>query len=112
MKARNSCVIRKVFARAIVCHQQPAGKPPLQAGLQALRNGLTVHYYDGAPQLGGKVFAVHHTPYLGPNATLEYRAPFTSDSCGPHKIFVVAGQGSRHETVGLFSRPMVVECSR
>jgi hypothetical protein len=83
----------------------------VRTGSMDLNAGLKVAFYDGVPENGGTLFGLHNVPHLRPDSIYDFRVAFRSDVCGRHDIYVVAGQGTRHEHTAKL-KPVRVKCSK
>jgi hypothetical protein len=83
----------------------------VRTGSRDLNAGLKVAFYDGVPENGGTLFGLHNVPHLRPDSIYDFRVAFRSDVCGWHDIYVVAGQGTRHEHTAKL-KPVRVKCSK
>jgi len=83
----------------------------VRTGSRDLNAGLKVAFFDGDPKTGGTLFGMHHVPHLRPDSIYDFRVAFRSDMCGRHDIYVVAGQGTRHEHTAKL-KPIKVKCSK
>jgi len=80
----------------------------LETGDQEI-GGLTVYFYDGDPQDGGRVFDVERISHIRANGKHQARTRFKSDDCGLYRIFVRATAG-RHLEVNGHTEPVQVGC--
>jgi hypothetical protein len=72
-------------------------------------SSLNVHFYDGDPNAGGKVFDVERVPFIKVNDRYEVSVNYRAKACGVHRLFVKAGRGMAYE-VTVQSQPLQVEC--
>ena len=70
---------------------------------------MNVHFYDGDPNAGGKVFDVERIPHIKANDRYEVSVNYRAKACGAHRLFVKAGRGLAYE-VTVQSQPLQVEC--
>ena len=82
----------------------------VSTGTQELTGGLKVGFYDGDPLRGGALFGLHHVPHLRANGTYDFRVSFRPGACGRHTLYIVAGNGTRHEHTSQL-RPIQVLCT-
>jgi hypothetical protein len=81
----------------------------VRTGSRELTGGLKLRFYDGDPRRDGKLFGLHVVPHLRADSTYDFRVSFRSSDCGRHTLYVVAGQGTRHEHTARL-RPIQVVC--
>jgi hypothetical protein len=72
-------------------------------------SGVSVVFYDGDPQNGGRAFDEERIAHIRPNDTAQARVLFRSDVCGAHRIYVTVGQGEPYEVTDA-SHPVQVPC--
>jgi hypothetical protein len=73
-------------------------------------SGVTVNFYDGDPQDGGRMFRETRVPYIAENAPHRIRAAYRAETCGTHQLFAVVNQGKNSEVVRR-APPLHVNCS-
>jgi hypothetical protein len=87
----------------------------LHAGDQAV-DGVSVKFYDGDPNAGGKVFDVEHIAHIRANEAHQVRVPFRAESCGVHTLYVTTHPQAQTATATLNVRikplPVVRELIR
>jgi hypothetical protein len=81
-----------------------------RTGSRELSSGLKLRFYDGDPRRDGKLFGLHVVPHLRADSSYDFRVSFRSNDCGRHTLYVVAGQGTRHEHTARL-RPIQVVCT-
>jgi hypothetical protein len=67
-----------------------------------------VGFYDADPIRDGKLIGLERLPHLNANRTYDFRVLFTPQQCGRRTVYVVAGEGTRHEYTAKLPRPIVV----
>jgi hypothetical protein len=72
-------------------------------------SSVNVHFYDGDPNAGGKVFDVERVPYIKANDRYEVSVNYRAKACGVHRLFVKAGRGQAYE-VTVQSQPVQIDC--
>ena len=77
--------------------QSTALAAKVQTGGRDLRGGLEVAFYDGDPRVDGTLIGLQYLPHLYANRTHDFRVLFTPQHCGRRTVYVVAGNGTRHE---------------
>jgi hypothetical protein len=82
----------------------------VRTGSRELTGGLKLRFYDGDPLRDGKLFGLHYVPHLRAESTYDFRVSFRSNDSGRHTLYVVAGQGTRHEHTAQL-RPIRVVCT-
>jgi hypothetical protein len=80
----------------------------LQAGSMDA-SGLTVRFYDGDPNAGGRMFNAERVPYITANGAFTVGAPYRAATCGTHQLFLVVNKGTASEVVRR-SDPVRVAC--
>lgn len=73
-------------------------------------SGVTVNFYDGNPDNGGKIFKVTRIPYLASDAQRSIRTVYRPESCGTHQLFAVVNKGKSFEVVRR-APPLRVACN-
>ena len=68
-----------------------------RAGTQAADN-LSVFFYDGDPEAGGKAFDIDRVPYVRAQDIYTDRVLFQPRTCGTHTIFIVPRPGAATAT--------------
>jgi hypothetical protein len=69
----------------------------VRTGSRDLNGGLKVGFYDGDPSHDGELFGLHHVPHLRADSTYDFRVSFRSSACGWYTLYIIAGDGTRHE---------------
>jgi hypothetical protein len=85
----------------------------VSANLRARRiaSGLSVVFYDGDPQQGGKPFDIERIPHIRANDTYQVKVSFKPKTCDERRIFVTVGRGTPFEVSGA-SRKIKVGCGK
>src|SRR5262249_36252170 len=53
-------------------------------------DNVTVLFYDGDPEQGGKLFDMEQIPHIEANESFVTRVPYHTEVCGAHQLFVQA----------------------
>lgn len=89
---RSQGVVRLGRATAVAARVKTGSRP--------LASGLKVHFYDGHPDRGGRLFGLQTLPYLKARGVHDFRVVYRPQECGRHLIFAQVGDGTRHEHLG------------
>ncbi len=73
-------------------------------------SGVSVYFYDGDPDQGGRSFAVVRIPHIAEDSPYRVHALFQSNTCGVHQLFAVVNRGKSSEVVRR-AHPVRVACS-
>ena len=71
---------------------------------------ISVNFYDGDPQSGGRLFAAEQIPSLASNSQRIMQATYRANTCGVHQLFVVVNGGKPTEQVRR-AQPVRVDCN-
>ncbi len=69
---------------------------------------MSVAFYDGDPQAGGKLFDVHHISHTRANDTHVSKGFFRPQTCGDHTIVVVAAPASAAPATAQTTVPVTI----
>ena len=72
-------------------------------------SGVSVNFYDGDPDNGGRLFAVERIPNIAVDAQHLAQTTYKSNACGVHQLFAVVNRGRSSEVVRR-ARPVRVDC--
>ena len=73
-------------------------------------SGVTAVFYDGDPHNGGKAFGLELSPYIAQNGTYQVLAPYHTNTCGTHQLFVVVGKDTPTEILRR-AEPVRIDCT-
>jgi hypothetical protein len=73
-------------------------------------SGVSVNFYDGDPNTGGRLFAVERVPHIPANTQHMVQTTHRSRTCGVHHLFVVINRGRTTEIVRR-AQPLRVFCN-
>jgi len=71
---------------------------------------VSVNFYDGDPQQGGRLFAVERVPYIAVGARHLVQTSYRTNTCGMHQLFAVINKDKPSEVVRR-AQPVRVACS-
>ncbi|MBA3353843.1 MAG: hypothetical protein H0U23_15725 [Blastocatellia bacterium] len=77
----------------------------------AAASGVSVIFYDGDPQKGGKAFDIERVPHVRAGDTYQVKVPFKPQSCGAHQVFATATGGQTSKVRGSTGM-VVVRCKK
>jgi PEP-CTERM motif-containing protein len=72
-------------------------------------SGVSVNFYDGDPDKGGRLFAVERIPNIAVDAQHLVQTTYKSNACGVHQLFAVVNRGRSSEVVRR-AHPVRVDC--
>ncbi len=70
---------------------------------------VSVTFYDGDPDKGGRLIAVERIHQIAPNAKRMVQTSYQATSCGIRRFFAVVNRGKPSEVVRR-SHPVRVDC--
>lgn len=76
----------------------------------AAASGVSVNFYDGDPNSGGRLFAVERIPHIAVDAQHLVQTTYRSNTCGVHQLFAVVNRGRPSEVVRR-AQPVRVACN-
>lgn len=68
-------------------------------GSSDLKSGFALVFYDGNPRNGGKRIGTEWLPFLRARRFYDFRVAFRPRTLGSHEVFIVAGEGTKHEHI-------------
>lgn len=74
-------------------------------------HGLSVHFYNGDPARGGKLFDVERLATIRPGSDHKVRTRFTPDRCGLHDLYVKVTKSGLTGAVAQGETQLRVRCS-
>ena len=72
-------------------------------------SGVSVNFYDGDPDNGGRLFAVERIPNIAVDAQHLAQTTYKTNACGVHQLFAVVNRGRSSEVVRR-AHPVRVDC--
>jgi hypothetical protein len=72
-------------------------------------SGVSVNFYDGDPNNGGRLFAVERIPHISADAQHLVQTTYRTNACGVHQLFAVINRGKSSEVVRR-AQPVRVAC--
>jgi hypothetical protein len=75
----------------------------------AAASGVSVNFYDGDPDNGGRLFAVERIPHISADAQHLVQTTYRTNACGVHQLFAVINRG-RSSEVTRRAHPVRVDC--
>jgi hypothetical protein len=75
----------------------------------AAASGVSVNFYDGDPDNGGRLFAVERIPHVAAEGEYLVQTTYQPNSCGVHQPFAVINRGRSSEVVRR-AQPVRVAC--
>lgn len=104
-----------VAPRRALLNEKVSVTAMLRAGDQAL-DGVSVKFYDGNPDAGGKLFDVERVSHIRANEAHQVRVPLRPATCGRHTLYVKTHPQAQVSTATLRVRikplPVVRELTR
>ena len=71
---------------------------------------VSVNFYDGDPQSGGRLFATESIPHLAADSQRIVQTTYRTNTCGVHQLFAVVNGGKPTEKVRR-AQPVRVDCN-
>jgi hypothetical protein len=71
---------------------------------------VSVNFYDGGPDQGGRLFAVERIPYIAADAQHLVQTTYRTDTCGVHQLFAVVDRSKPSEVVRR-AQPVRIACA-
>jgi hypothetical protein len=72
-------------------------------------SGVSVNFYDGDPEKGGRLFDVEQVPHIAADAQYLVQTTYKSNACGVHQLFAVVNKGKPSQVVRR-AHPVRVDC--
>ena len=71
---------------------------------------VSVNFYDGDPQNGGRLFAAEPIPYIAADSQRVVQGTYRTNTCGVHQLLAVVNGGKPTEKVRR-AQPVRVDCN-